>query len=255
MPRRSAEQLRDPFWPEGTYPRGVASISTALGRTRTRRRHAARRHLGLHRYLTIGVFGVVLAIGAYSVRAHPVQYSSSGTVVFVGSETIAQRESRNDKLVDHSSQSVLSRFNNLTVVGDIFSRTYQSWGKRTALAQQGLSGRLFVTTKTDVSSDTPDHGPVIVFQVVAADPLAARDGVRLVIDDLKKELARWQQGADPTLSVTDTTITAPAPGVLASGSKSRATVAFIVFGALLAWLVGEIDRWRRSRRLLFEQID
>jgi hypothetical protein len=233
----------------------VASISTALGRTRTRRRYAARRGLGLHRYLTIGLFGVVLAIGAFSIKAHPVQYSSSGTVVFVASETIAQRESRNDKFVDHTTQSVLSRFNNLTVVGDIFSRTYQSWGKRTALQQQGLRGRLLVTTKTDVSSDTPDHGPVIVFEVVAADPLAARDGVRLVIDDLQKELARWQQGADPTLSVTDTTITAPAPGVLASGSKSRTAAGFVVFGALLAWLVGEIDGWRRSRRPHFQQID
>jgi hypothetical protein len=217
--------------------------------------YAARRGLIVHRYLTIGVFGVVLAIGAYTVKAHPLQYSSSGTVVFVASETIAQREARNDKFVDHASQSVLSRFNNLIVVGDIFSRTYQSWGKRTALQQQGLRGHLLVTTKTDVTSDTPDHGPVIVFEVVSSDPLAARDGVRLVIDDLKQELARWQQGADPTLSVTDTTITAPAPGVLASGSKSRAAVGIVAFGALLAWLVGEIDRWRRSRRLHFQQID
>ncbi len=203
----------------------------------------------------MGVFGLVLAIGAYTIKAHPLQYASSGTVVFVAADTIAQREARNDKFVDHTKQSVLSRFSSLTVVGDIFSRTYQSWGKRTALEQQGLRGRLFVTTRTDVSSDTPDHGPVIVFEVVAADPLVARDGVRLVIDDLQEELARWQRGADPTLSVTDTTIAAPAPGVLASGSKSRSAVGFVVFGALLAWSVGQIDLRRRSRRLLFSQID
>jgi hypothetical protein len=173
----------------------------------------------------------------------------------VAPDTIAQREARNDKFVDHASQSVLARFSSLTVVGDIFSRTYQSWSKQTALKQQGLRGRLFVTTKTDVSSDTPDHGPVIVFEVVAADPLAARDGVRLVIDDLQDELARWQRGADPTLSVTDTTIAAPVPGVLASGSRSRSAVGFVVFGALLAWSVGQIDLWRRSRRLLFSKID
>jgi hypothetical protein len=201
------------------------------------------------------VFGVVLVIGAYTIKAHPVQYASSGTVVFVAPDTIAQREARNDKFVDHASQSVLARFSNLTVVGDIFSRTYHSWGKRTALEQQGLRGRLFVTTRTDVSSDTPDHGPVIVFEVLAADPLAARDGVRLVIDDLQKELTRWQRGADPTLSVTDTTIAAPGPGVPAGGSKARSAVAFVVLGALLAWLVGQIDLRRRSRRLLFSQLD
>jgi hypothetical protein len=106
-----------------------------------------------------------------------------------------------------------------------------------------------------VSSDTPDHGPVIVFQVLAADPLAALNGVRLVIDDLQSELDRWQRGADPTLSVTDTTIAAPAPGVLASGSRSRSAAGFVVFAALLAWLVGQIDLRRRSRRLLFSQID
>ena len=130
--------------------------------------------LGVHRYLTIGVFGVVLAIGAYAIKAHPVQYSSSGTVVFVAPDTIAQREARNNKIVDHASQSVLARFSSMRVVGDIFSRTYQSWAKRTALQQQGLRGRLFVSTRTDVSSDTPDHGPVIVFEVLAADPLAAQ---------------------------------------------------------------------------------
>jgi hypothetical protein len=205
----------------------------------------------LHRYLTVGVFGVVLAIGAYTIKTHPAQYASSGTVVFVAPDTIAQREARNDKFVDHASQSVLARFSSLTVVGDIFSRTYQSWGKRMALEQQGLRGRLFVTTRTDVSSDTPDHGPVIVFEVLAADPLAARDGVRLVIDDLQQELDRWQHGADPTLSVTDTTIAAPAPGVLASGSRSRSAAGFVVFAALLAWLVGQIDLRRRSRRLHF----
>jgi hypothetical protein len=209
----------------------------------------------LHRYLTIGVFGVVLAVGAYTIKAHPAQYASSGTVVFVAPDTIAQREARNDKFVDHASQSVLARFTSLTVVGDIFSRTYQSWGKRMALEQQGLRGSLFVTTRTDVSSDTPDHGPVIVFKVLAADPLAAQSGVRLVIDDLQKELDRWQRGADPTLSVTDTTIAAPTPGVLASGSKLRSAVGFVVLGALLAWVVGQIGLRRRSRRLLFAQFD
>ena len=211
--------------------------------------------LRLHRLLTVGVFGVVLAIGAYAIKSHPAQYSSSGTVVFVAPDTIAQREARNDKYVDHASQSVLARFSSLTVVGDIFSRTYQSWGKRMALEQEGLRGRLFVTTRTDVSSDTPDHGPVIVFEVLAADPTAALNGVRLVIDDLQRELDRWQRGADPTLSVTKTTIAAPAPGVLASGSRSRSAARFVVFAALLAWLVGQIDIRRRSRRLLFSQID
>ena len=201
-----------------------------------------------HRFLTLAVFGFVVAIGAYSVKEHPAEYASSGTVVFVGSDTISQREARSDKLVDPTTQSVLARFSNLTVVGDIFSRTYQSWGKQTALKQHGLRGRLLVTTKTDVASDTPDHGPVIVFTVVSSDPLAAQDGVRLVIDDLQKELARWQQGADPSLSVTDTTITQSTPGVLASGSKSRSAVGFVVLAALLAWLVGQIDNWRRSRQ-------
>ncbi|MEY2524458.1 MAG: hypothetical protein QOJ66_3023 [Ilumatobacteraceae bacterium] len=251
MTRRSDAQLRDLFWRRATYPPGVASTSTALRRTRTRPRYAALGGLRLHRYLTVGVFGVALAIGAYTIKTHPAQYASSGTVVFVAPDTIAQREARNDKFVDHASQSVLARFSSLTVVGDIFSRTYQSWGKRMALEQQGLRGRLFVTTRTDVSSDTPDHGPVIVFEVLAADPLAARDGVRLVIDDLQQELDRWQHGADPTLSVTDTTIAAPAPGVLASGSRSRSAAGFVVFAALLAWLVGQIDLRRRSRRLHF----
>ena len=234
----------------GTYPRAVASISTALGRDRTRRSDAASRRLRWHRYLTFGVFAFVLAVGAYAIKEHPAEYASSGTIVFVGADTIAQREARSDKLVDTTTQSVLSRFSSLTVVGDIFSRTYQSWGKRTALEQEGLRGHLLVTTKTDVSSDTPDHGPVIVFTVVSADPLAARDGVRLVIDDLQQELARWQQGADPTLSVSDTTITEPVLGVLASGSKPRATVGFVVLAALLAWLVGQVDRRRMNSRHL-----
>lgn len=205
----------------------------------------------MHRYLTLGVFAIVLAIGAYTIKQHPAQYASTGTVVFVGSDTISQREARSDEIVDPTTQSVLARFPNLRVVGDIFLRTYESWGKRTSLEAQGLRGRLLVTTKSDVLSDTPGHGPVIVFTVVAGDPLAARDGARLVVADVQEELARWQRGADPTLSVTGTTITSPQPGVLASGSKSRATVGFVVLAALLAWLVGQIDRWRRSRRLLF----
>ena len=165
---------------------------------------------------------LVVAIGAYTIKSHPVQYASSGTVVFVAPDTIAQREARNDKFVDHASQSVLARFSSLTVVGDIFSRTYQSWGKHTALEQQGLRGRLFVSTRTDVSSDTPDHGPVIVFEVLAADPLAARDGVRIGDRRLARRARQVAagRGSDPVGHRHDHCLAG------ARGARQREQVAF-----------------------------
>ncbi len=224
--------------------------STVVEPPRPREQRAARtrRAVRLHHLVTWGVFVGVVGVGGVVIKSHPVKYVSSGAIVFVGSETITEREARSDEKVDPSTQSVLARFGNPTVVADIFARKYESWAKQTELARAGLRGTLLVTTATNVSSDTPDHGPVIVFAVSGDDPTDTAKGVVMTIADLQKELAKWQKGADPSLSVSISTVTPPSPGLPASGSRSRAAVGVVAFAALFAWLVGLADRERRSRR-------
>lgn len=195
-----------------------------------------------HRLITWGLFGAIVLGGAYAITTHPMKYVSSATVVIVGSETVPQRAARLGEDVDPATQSVLARFGNLTVSADIFARIYESWLKQTQLARNGLNGMLDVTTKTSVVSDTPDHGPVLVFEVTSADPGSARRGVALAIADLKVEMTKWQAGADPDLSVSAVTITQPLAGLPAYGSRPRSAVGVIAFAALMAWLVGQADR-------------
>lgn len=190
------------------------------------------------RLLTSAVFLTTVLTGAVIIATHPVKYVSSGTVVIVGTETVAQLESRSEKTVNPADQSVLARFGDPTVVGDIFARIFSSSSRRTELERAGMRGNLEITTRRTVASLTPDHGPVIVFTVVSGSPGQARAGVELALKDFRAELARWQQGAAPGLSVSSATVTSPLDGVPLSGSRPRATVGVVALAALLAWAVG-----------------
>lgn len=200
-----------------------------------------------HRLLTWGLFVLIVGGGAFVIKTHQTVYSSSGTVLMVGPESLAQREASGREVVDAAAQSGLARFGDPTVVGDIFARIYSSWAKQQELSRDGLRGKLTVTTRSSVASSTPDHGPVIVFTVVSSDPMLARDGVNMVLADVDRELHTMQRGSDPSLSVNDVKITVPTLGQQVSGSRPRSAVAVVTFGALLAWLVGQLDLLRRAR--------
>lgn len=191
------------------------------------------------------VFPMIVLFGALVVISHPVRYASSGTVAIIGSETAAQRETRIGKPVDPRYESVLARFRDPTVVSDIFVRVYSSWTKQEALRKRGLVGELGVSGRTSVASLTPDHGPIVVFTVVSGSGEEARLGVKLVVDDFERELRVWQAGAFPSLSVSVAVITAPSGGVPLGGSRPRAAVAVVVFGALAAWLLGRLLELRK----------
>lgn len=189
------------------------------------------------------------------VATHPIEYATSGAVVFTGSQTPFEREAATQQPVDPATQSVLSRFGDPTVVADMMARTYQSAAKQQQLRDQGLKGRLVITTKTSIISDTPDHGPVMVISSFGADPVSTRNDVKMVMEDLPKELERWQQGADPNLSVSFATVLGPKDGVREFGSKIRSAVAIIAAAALIGWSLGQIHLYatlrfqrRRARR-------
>lgn len=211
------------------------------------------RHYPLvHRLLTWGVFVVIVLGGAFVVATHPVEYATSGAVVFTGSQTPFEREAATQAPVDPATQSVLSRFGDPTVVADMMARTFESPAKQQQLRDQGMKGRLVITTKTSIVSDTPDHGPVMVFTAYGADPVSTRNDVRLAMEDLPKELERWQQGADPNLSVSFATVLGPKDGVREFGSKIRSAVAIVAAAALIGWSLGQIHlygtrRWMRRR--------
>jgi len=207
----------------------------------------------VHRLLTWGVFVAIVLIGAFVVATHPVEYATSGAVVFTGSQTPFEREAATQQPVDPASQSVLSRFGDPTVVADMMARTFDSAAKQQELRDKGMKGRLVITTKTSIVSDTPDHGPVMVLTSYGADPVSTRNDVRLAMEELPKELERWQKGADPNLSVSFATVLGPKDGVREFGSKIRSAVAIVAAAALIGWSLGQIHlhatlRWMRRRQ-------
>jgi hypothetical protein len=125
---------------------------------------------------------------------------------------------------------------------------YQSRGKKEQLAAEGLVGRLTVTTKSNIASQTPDHGPVLVFTVASPTPAAAAAGARLVTDDLQRELDARQAGFDPYLSVSMAVVSISDVGVLSSGSRIRAAVGFFALAMFLGWVSGRLFDLRTARR-------
>jgi hypothetical protein len=190
------------------------------------------------------VGALVLAIGAWSLVSHKPTYAASNTVVFVASPTLGELELTTGRPVAPSAQSDLARFKDMTVVGDIFARVYRSRTKYDQLVSEGLEGRLDVTTKREVLSDAPDHGPVIVFTVQSRSPSAAVSGAALVANDLKNELSRRQAGADPALTVTAAVVSLADQAQLVKGSRVRSAVAFFVLALLVGWLTGRAFRAR-----------
>jgi hypothetical protein len=189
---------------------------------------------------------MMLAIGGATVVSHKPTYAASSTLVFVGSPTVDELEVATGRPVDPSAESDLARFRDTTVVGDIFARVYRSRTKYDQLVSAGLDGRLDVTTKREVLSDAPDHGPVIVFTVLARSPAAAILGAGLVANDLQKELRERQAGANPALTVTANLVALPAQAELVKGSRVRSAVAFFVLALLVGWLAGKAFNARRD---------
>jgi hypothetical protein len=203
------------------------------------------------RLLTWIVFASVLLSGAYAVAKHPKQYYANSTVVIVGAPTVPAAEVTRGTTIDPSTQSPLARFGNTRVVGDIFARVYQSSAKREQLAGEGLVGKLTVTTKSNIASQTPDHGPVLVFTVASHTAAAAAAGARLVTEDLQQELDARQAGFDPDLSVSMAVVSISDVGIIGSGSRLRAAVGFLALALFLGWVTGrayEAVVARRQRR-------
>jgi hypothetical protein len=189
------------------------------------------RFLGRHAEWIVA--GIVLMVGANSVLTYDPGYVASATVVFVDTPTVEQYAIATQELIDPLSQSPLARFQDATIVGDVFARLYRSAGKLQQLRSDGLRGRLVITTKTSVLSDTPDHGPVFVMTVVAPTPATAEEGAALVLADVVAELAQQQAGYDPALSVGAAVLATPIEGSPVSGSRMRATFGFTMLALLL----------------------
>lgn len=179
----------------------------------------------------------------------PQHYVASATVAVVGAPSIAEREMALQATIDPSLRSWLARFDDPTVVADIYARVYKSSSKLDDLRDQGLVGDLRVETRSSVASEVPGHGPVIVFIVTSTDPTHVVDSLDLVIADFTEQLRVAQATADPTLSVSIARITESDRPLLASGSRSRAAVGFVALASLLGWVcvvtLAAIERRRR----------
>lgn len=204
------------------------------------------------RFVSTAIGALVVLVGAVVVVRQPVSYVSSAVVVFVGAPSVAERAVILGAPVDPLAQSALARTGSTRVVGDIFVRTYRSYTKRQQLAADGLVGRLSVSTRTTVRSDTPDHGPVFVMVVTSHTPEDAVKGASLVLADVGRELIDVQRGSDASLMVQAALATEPTDAVVASGSTTRAAVGFLVLGIAVGTasipLIDLADPKRRRRR-------
>jgi hypothetical protein len=202
-----------------------------------------------HRHLPGLVAGaLVLALGAWSVMSHETSYAASATVVLVGPPTLSQLEVTTGQAINPNRQSELARFGDPTVVGDIFARIYQSRTKYDELVAAGLRGRLTVTTKREVLSDEPDHGPVLVFTMISPSPSDAIAGTTMVAADLQRELGQRQVGADPALNVTATVVSVADEALPVKASRVRSAVAFFALALLVGWLTGKAFGARANLR-------
>ena len=192
--------------------------------------------------VAVAVAGVVCVAGAAAIVLHPKQYVSSATLVIVGAPTVAEREFSTRTTIDPSLRSWLARYNNPTVVADIYSREYRSRAKLDHLRSSGVTGRLTVATKSSVASDSPDHGPVVVLSVFAPSPTAAQAQLQTVVTDFEKQLADDQQGSDPSLSVTVAIASQSAQAVLVSGSRVRSAFGFTCLGLIAGVLLYAVLR-------------
>ena len=188
----------------------------------------------------------MLAVGAWSVVSHKTSYAANTTVVLETPPTIYQQAATTGQNINPNRQSDLARFGDVVVVSDIFARIYQSRTKYDELVAAGLHGRLTVTTKREVLSDAPDHGPVLVFTVQASSPTDAIAGAAMVAIDLQRELAQRQEGADPALTVTAAVVSSPDEALPVKGSRVRSAVAFFVLSLLVGWLTGKAFTARRG---------
>jgi capsular polysaccharide biosynthesis protein len=187
--------------------------------------------------IAIAVAGVVCVAGAAVIVLHPKQYVSSATLVIVGAPTVAEREFTTRTTIDPKLRSWLARYNNPTVVADIYAREYQSRAKLDQLRANGVTGRLTVATKSSVASDAPDHGPVVVLSVFAPNPAQSQTQLQTVVSAFETQLADDQRGSDPALSVTVAIASQSAEAVLVSGSRMRSAFGFVCIGLVAGVLL------------------
>lgn len=197
--------------------------------------------------LSLALAGLICLIGAAAVVLHPKQYVSSATLVMVGAPTVAEREVSTRTTIDPKLRSWLARFNSPTVVADIYARVYRSPTKLAELRSRGVTGRLLVTTKSSVSSDSPDHGPVVVLSIYSPSPAGSQQQLQTVVDDFEQRLVDDQHGSDPSLSVTTAIASQSAGALLVSGSRARAAFGFVGL-AVVAGLVSFALLTRGFRR-------
>ncbi|MCB0956569.1 MAG: hypothetical protein H6513_15890 [Acidimicrobiaceae bacterium] len=205
----------------------------------------ARAHAALRRPVEVAVVALALLIGAATVLTRDVEYASTSSVLFVDSPTVEQYAVATQLDVDPTSESPLARFHDPTVVADVFVRLYRSREKLRELADEGMAGRLIITTRRTVVSATPDHGPVFEMTVVAASPDLARASSHVVLEDLLDELDRQQAGYEPELSVRAAPIAEPNLGRPVGGSRVRSTVGFTLLAVLLGVAVRQTRLWLR----------
>lgn len=182
--------------------------------------------------LSLAVAALVCIIGATAVVLHTKQYVSSATLVMVGAPTVAEREITTRTTIDPKLRSWLARFNNQTVVADIYARVYRSSSKLAELRSEGVTGRLVVATKSNVTSDSPNHGPVVVLSVYSGSPASSQSQLQTVVDDFQQQLLDDQRGSDPSLSVTTAIAAQSAGALLVTGSRARAAFGFVGLGSV-----------------------
>ncbi len=220
-------------------------MAAAQNETRHHRRTRAR-----HGLIAAAIAVTLTMVGAAAVSLHRRQYVASTTVVIVGAPTISQREFSTRTTIDPSLRSWLARFDNPTVVADIYARVYQSTTQRQLLRDEGVTGRINVVTKSSVTSDSPGHGPVMVLSVFSDAPGAAVTQLGVLVDDLVARVAADQVGADPTLVVVPTVVARGDRAVPVVGSRIRSAVGFASASALVAAIafvmMGSVSRRRRA---------
>lgn len=181
-----------------------------------------------------GVAAVLILVGRSD------RYVASESIVFVGAPTAAQREFETGRAYDPSDESPLVRFRDTTVVGDMFSRIYRGPSKRSALRERGMVGDLTVSTRRTVASDTPDHGPVLVLDLLGTDAAGIEAGLNLLTDDVQTELARFQGDANPDLSVSIEVVSRTDRAVLIPVSSLRWLGASSAASFLIGYLIGSL---------------
>ncbi len=222
-------------------------MAAPANQTRQQRRTRAR-----HGLIAAAIAVTLTMVGAAAVSLHRRQYVASTTLVIVGAPTISQREFSTRTTIDPSLRSWLARFDNPTVVADIYARVYQSTAQTKLLRDEGVSGRISVVTKSSVTSDSPGHGPVMVLSIFADAPGAAVSQLSVLVDDLVERVAADQAGADPTLVVVPTVVSRGDRAVPVVGSRMRSAVGFASSAALVAAIAFVTMGWVSRRRRVHE---